>query len=62
MSQYTPTVKVRNHPILGRRITRSEYEQVLDYAYKLGFNNLFVQAVNDYELTPDFDSDNPFDK
>lgn len=61
MAQYTPTVKVRNHPILGRRITKSEYEQVLDYAYKLGFNNLFVQTVNDYELTPDFDRENPFD-
>ncbi|KQC11198.1 MAG: hypothetical protein APR62_10370 [Smithella sp. SDB] len=60
MSQYTPTTKVHHHPILGRRITRSEYEQVLDYAYKLGFNNLFIQAVNKYELTPDFDRDNPF--
>jgi putative pyruvate formate lyase activating enzyme len=61
MSQYTPTVKVRNHPILKRRITRNEYEQVLDYADKLGFNNLFIQEVNDYELTPDFDKENPFD-
>jgi len=61
MSQYTPTVKVRNHPILKRRITRKEYEQVTDYALKLGFNNLFVQKVNDYELTPDFDKENPFD-
>lgn len=62
MSQYTPTIKVRNHPILGRRIRRNEYEQVLDYAYKLGFNNLFIQEVNDFELTPDFYRDNPFDK
>lgn len=61
MSQYTPTVKVRNHPILGRRIKRNEYEQVTDYALKLGFDNIFVQTVNDYELTPDFDRDNPFD-
>jgi len=61
MAQYTPIVKVRHHPILGRRITKSEYDQVLDYAYKLGFNNLFIQAVNDYELTPNFDQKNPFD-
>ena len=61
MSQYTPIAKVRHHPILGHRITKSEYEQVLDYALKLGFNNVFVQEVNDYELTPDFDRDNPFD-
>ncbi|KUG24633.1 radical activating enzyme [hydrocarbon metagenome] len=61
MSQYTPTVKVRNHPILGRRIKRNEYEQVTDYALKLGFDNVFVQEVSDYELTPDFDRENPFD-
>ncbi|PKN52823.1 MAG: radical SAM protein [Deltaproteobacteria bacterium HGW-Deltaproteobacteria-13] len=61
MSQYTPIAKVRNHPNLGRRITRNEYEQVSDYALKLGFENIFIQEVNDYELTPDFDKDNPFD-
>jgi len=61
MSQYTPIVKVRNHPILKRRITRHEYEQVTDYALKLGFDNIFVQEVNDAEMTPDFDKDNPFD-
>ena len=61
MSQYTPIAKVRHHPILGRRITESEYEQITDYAMKLGFDNVFVQEVNDYELTPDFDRDNPFD-
>jgi putative pyruvate formate lyase activating enzyme len=61
MSQYTPIVKVRQHPILKRRITKSEYEQVTDYALKLAFDNVFVQEVNDCELTPDFDRDNPFD-
>ena len=61
MSQYTPIAKVRHHPILKRRITKNEYEQVTDYALKLGFDNVFVQEVNDYELTPDFDKDNPFD-
>ena len=61
MSQYTPIAKVRNHPILGRRITKHEYEQVTDYALKLGFDNIFVQEVNDYELTPDFGQSNPFD-
>jgi putative pyruvate formate lyase activating enzyme len=61
MSQYTPVAKVRHHPILGRRITKSEYEQVTDYALKLGFDNVFVQDVNDDELTPDFDQENPFE-
>jgi putative pyruvate formate lyase activating enzyme len=61
MSQYTPMDKVRHHPLLGRRINKDEYKQILDYALKLGFKNLFVQEVNDYRLTPDFDRENPFD-
>ncbi|MDI6742722.1 MAG: radical SAM protein [Smithella sp.] len=61
MSQYTPVAKVRKHPILGRRITKSEYEQVTDYALKLGFDNIFVQDVNNDERTPDFSKDKPFD-
>lgn len=61
MSQYTPVAKVRHHPILKRRITKQEYEQVTNYALKLGFDNIFVQDVNDEELTPDFDRENPFD-
>ena len=61
MAQYTPIPNMRHHPILKRRITRNEYEQVTDYALQLGFDNIFIQAVNDNELTPDFDKDNPFE-
>lgn len=61
MSQYTPIAGVRNHPILNRRITRDEYEQVTDYALDLGFDNIFIQDVSDLALTPDFDRDHPFE-
>lgn len=61
MSQFTPTEKVRNHPVLGRRISGDEYNQILDYALHLGFENLFVQEVSDQELTPDFNRANPFE-
>jgi putative pyruvate formate lyase activating enzyme len=61
MSQYTPMDKVRRHPLLGRRINKDEYKQILDYALKLGFKNLFVQEVNDFKLIPDFDKEKPFD-
>jgi putative pyruvate formate lyase activating enzyme len=61
MSQYTPIDKMRHHPFLGHRINKDEYKQVLDYALKLGFKNLFIQEVNEYKLTPDFDRENPFD-
>ena len=60
MSQYTPTERVKFHPQLGRRITSAEYSQILDYALKLGFENLFVQEVSDDKLTPDFNRENPF--
>jgi putative pyruvate formate lyase activating enzyme len=61
MSQYTPTAKVRSHPVLGRRITSDEYNQILDYALHLGFENFFVQEVSDQELTPDFSRAIPFE-
>lgn len=61
MSQYTPMDKVRHHTLLGRRINQDEYKQILDYALKLGFKTLFVQEVNDFKLTPDFDKEKPFD-
>jgi putative pyruvate formate lyase activating enzyme len=60
MSQYTPTAKVGNHPLLGRRIYAEEYNHILDFALDLGFENLFIQEVNNDELTPDFNSDKPF--
>jgi putative pyruvate formate lyase activating enzyme len=53
--------KVRHHTLLGRRINQDEYKQILDYALKLGFKTLFVQEVNDFKLTPDFDKEKPFD-
>jgi putative pyruvate formate lyase activating enzyme len=61
MSQYTPIDKVRRHPLLGRRINKDEYKQILDYALKLGFKTLFVQEVNDFKLIPNFDKEKPFD-
>jgi putative pyruvate formate lyase activating enzyme len=60
MSQYTPMSKVRHHPLLGRRVSKNEYKQILDFALKAGFKNLFIQEVNEYRLTPDFDRENPF--
>ncbi len=61
MAQYSPMPEVRRHPLLSRRITKDEYSRVLDFALKLGFKNLFIQEVNEYKLTPDFERENPFD-
>jgi len=60
MSQYTPIPAVKNHPHLGRRITRAEYEHVINYALDMGFEKIFSQEVNDQALTPDFEKKMPF--
>jgi putative pyruvate formate lyase activating enzyme len=60
MSQYTPIPSVKNHPHLGRRITRGEYERVINHALDMGFENIFTQDVDDRALAPDFEQKAPF--
>ncbi|MDR2862233.1 MAG: radical SAM protein, partial [Syntrophobacterales bacterium] len=60
MSQYTPTMAVRNHPLLNRRITRHEYDLVVNRALDMGFEQLFIQEVDDRNICPDFDEETPF--
>ena len=62
MSQYTPIGAVKSHPQLGHRITNAEYTRILDYAMKLGFENLFIQHVSNDAMTPDFNCKTPFEK
>lgn len=38
MSQYNPVFGARNDPVIGRRITKEEYERVIDYALELGLS------------------------
>jgi len=61
MSQYTPMPAVREHPQLGRRITKSEYELVVNYALDMGFETIFTQDVDERSLAPDFSKDDPFE-
>jgi putative pyruvate formate lyase activating enzyme len=61
MSQYSPIPSLQDHPLLGRRITKEEYERVVNFALDLGFDELFVQAVDERTLSPDFAKENPFD-
>jgi putative pyruvate formate lyase activating enzyme len=60
MSQYTPIPDVRRHPLLGRRVTREEYERVVNAALDLGFEELYTQEVDDRALNPDFAREKPF--
>lgn len=61
MSQYTPTPSMLDHPLLGRRITPTEYESVVDAALDMGFEMIFTQDVDERTLLPDFDKELPFD-
>lgn len=43
MNQYTPVAAVKDDPLLGRRVTKREYERVLDYALEIGVTQGFFQ-------------------
>ena len=60
MSQYTPIPAVAGDPLLGRRVTREEYERVVNAALDLGFEELYTQAVDGRALNPDFAREKPF--
>ncbi len=61
MSQYSPTINVCNHPYLNRKLTKEEYQVVVDEMEKLGFENGWIQEIesSDYYL-PDFNRTEPF--
>ena len=45
MNQYTPMPGIeRRFPELGRRVTRREYDKVIDYAISIGVENAFIQT------------------
>lgn len=43
MNQYTPIRKFEKHPELNRRLTKREYEKVVDHALAIGVENAFIQ-------------------
>ena len=54
MSQYTPNERLA--PPLNRRVTKAEYDELLEYAYKLGVKYAFTQDKSSASkiYTPDF--------
>ncbi|HNZ39823.1 MAG TPA: radical SAM protein [Candidatus Latescibacteria bacterium] len=62
MSQYYPTHRAVGHPKLGRSITPKEYETVLEWVDRLGFENFYAQGMDSVEVCrPDFEKDSVFD-
>ena len=43
MNQYTPMPQMKDHPLLSRRVTAQEYENVIRYAKQIGIENAFTQ-------------------
>ena len=43
MNQYTPLRHVAPYPEINRKVTRREYEKVLDYAIGIGMEQAFIQ-------------------
>jgi putative pyruvate formate lyase activating enzyme len=62
MSQFYPTHKAVGHPQLGRGITPLEYETVLQWVDRLGFENFYAQEMESVAVCrPDFERDGVFD-
>lgn len=57
MNQYTPMSEKFAAPNLNRRVTKREYERLLDYAAEIGVENGFYQegATADESFIPEFD-------
>jgi len=62
MAQYGPLYKGPQFPPLDRKITLAEYDRVVDLAWDMGLENVFVQDLDSHELgVPDFGKTVPFD-
>lgn len=57
MSQYTPCGDLTSVPELNRKITKREYEKVVDYALSQGMDKLFLQELSSADscYIPPFD-------
>ncbi|MDR1996768.1 MAG: radical SAM protein [Candidatus Margulisbacteria bacterium] len=61
MSQYAPQDKARQIPELNRRLPPAEYNEVVEYAARLGLSNVWTQEASSQEiLVPDFRRESPF--
>ncbi len=56
MSQYTPIYLAKDYPEINRRITKREYEKVVDVCYNNNFYDVYLQELSSAtkEMIPDF--------
>ncbi len=57
MAQYTPYGDLSEFPEINRKITKREYEKVVNYAFDNSFDKLFIQELSsaDKSFIPKFD-------
>lgn len=57
MAQYVPCGDLSQYPEINRKITRREYDKVVDYALNLGLDKIFIQELQsaDEKFIPPFD-------
>lgn len=61
MAQYAPLHRALGRPPLDRRLSPAEYEEAVETAEALGFENLWIQDASASEVgIPDFSAENPF--
>ena len=59
MNQYTPIPAVAADPLLSRKVTKREYDRLVDYALSLGVEQGFVQEGETAKesFIPEFDGE-----
>ncbi len=57
MSQYVPCYQAEEMPVINRKVTKREYEKILDYIADSGFTNVYSQEKRSADkcYIPDFD-------
>ncbi len=57
MSQYTPFGKIENFPELKRKLTKREYDSVIDYALSLNIDKMYYQDMksSNSDYIPEWD-------
>ena len=49
MAQYFPTYKAKENPKLNRKLTKEEWQEVLDYIEELEIENGYTQELGEHE-------------
>lgn len=61
MSQYSPKFKALSFENINRKLYKKEYDDIVNYALDLGFENLLIQEIESSEnYLPDFTKEKPF--